>query len=237
MKRMLFVFSVAALSLAVAMPAAAQRGSLRMSWTNCDPVVQNLDFTAPGQIANLVLSVAGAEDMHKGWRFKVLIGQNLSNPLPNAWRFDADGCNIGQLSMNTAALNKACLAWQGTDPLPIFNFGHEADKPNTATFDCLNAYFTADPVAATRYTVWQAAFNHLFSDAGPQDPAVACGNAETQICFWLFYTEFLNPDLTFGPFDSISEDFVTWQDPGNTNGCPTVQNQNSTWGRVKGLYR
>ena len=237
MKRVLSLLALSALSLAVAMPAAAQRGSVSLTWTQCDPVVQNLDFTAPGQVANLILTATGAEDMHKGWRFRVLVGENLTDPLPNAWRFDADGCNVGQLSLNTAALNKACPGWQGTNPLPIFNFGHEADKPNTATLDMLNAYDTADPVAGTIYTVWQALFNHTFSDVGPQDPALACGNAETQICFWLFYTEFLQPDLTFGPFDSIGNDYVTWNDPGNTNGCPNVQNQNSTWGRVKGLYR
>lgn len=237
MKRVLSLFVISALSLAVAMPAAAQRGSVRLTWTQCDPVVQNLNFTAPGQVANLICSASGAEDMHRGWGFRVLIGENLTDPLPNAWRFDAAGCNTGQLSLNTGALNKACPAWQGTNPLPIFNFGHEALKPNTASLEMFNAYDPADPAAASRYTVWQATFNHLFSDAGPQDPAVACGNADTILCFWLYYTEFLNPDLTFGPFDAVDNNYVTWQDPSNTNGCPNVQNQNSTWGRVKGLYR
>lgn len=238
MKKVLSLFAVAALSVVLTTPALAQKGNVSLTWGpgSCDPVVQNLNFTGPGQVANLILTVLGAADQHKGYRFKILIGQNLSTALPNAWRFDAAGCNTGQLGVSGALVSKACPAFQGGNPLLISNYGYQTDKSNTATLDVLNAYDTATPTSTTRYAAFQANFDHLFSDSGPQDPAVACGNADTQICFWLFLTEFLNPDLTVSPF-GITNDYVTWNDAANSNGCPTVQVNETTWGRVKGLYR
>ena len=234
MKRILTtVAALAALSF-LAGPTFAQTGNVRLSWGTCDPVVQNLDFTGPGQIATMVLSALGTGSPHKGYRFKVLV----SSGLPDAWRFDADGCNVGQLSLNTAGLSKACPAFQGTNPLPIFNYGYEVDGAGTATYDVLNAYNEVlAPNAGTRYTVFQGLFNHAFSNTGPRDPALECGNAEQPICFALVHTEFLNPDLTIIPF-GVENDFLTWQDAGNSTGCPgATQNEATTWGRVKGLYR
>lgn len=225
--------SLSALAL-LASPAAAQNGSVRLSWTQCDPIVQNLDFTGPGQVANLILSATGTASAHRGYRFKVLVQSGL----PDAWRFDATGCNTGQVSLVTSALNKSCPAFQGTQPLPIFNYGYEADVAGTATLDVLNAYdsvLAPDPLART--TVFQTRFDHAFSDVGPQDPLLACGNADQAVCFALIYTEFLRPDLTSDTF-TVENDYVTWQDPANTTQCPgPTQNESTTWGRVKGLYR
>ena len=50
-----------ALLMAVALPAAADEGLLRLSWDGCDPIIQNKDFLGSGsrQVAILVLSVSG----------------------------------------------------------------------------------------------------------------------------------------------------------------------------------
>lgn len=235
MKRMLVMFTLAATVCMAATPAQAQNGTVQLSWTQCDPVVQDLAFTGPGQVARMVLSVLGTADPHRGFRFQVRIG-GAGPSVPDAWRFDAAGCNVGQVTLNTGALNKACPAFQGVNPLPIFNYGFGEDIPGTSRFDVLNAYdsmLTPDP--ATRYTVLQGVFDHAFSDTGPQDPLIACGNADEPVCFWLQYTEFLNPDLTSEEFD-IGNNILTWNGQ-TTPICPTVQNENTTWGRVKGLYR
>lgn len=208
-------------------------GALRLSWGTCDPIVANQQF-APGLANFLVTSISGEDRQNRGCRVQVAIGPNLGD----AWRFDADGCNTGQLSLNTAGLNKACPAFQGGAPVPIVLYGHGVDGPGTATLDVLNAYNSVTaPDPATRYTLAQALFNHTFSEAGPQNPAVACGNADQPLCFALTYTEYLNPDLSSDVF-GIENDYVTWNDPANTTGCPSgTQNETTTWGRVKGLYR
>ena len=205
-------------------------GALTLSWNSC-AWVQNLQFTGPGQVANLVVSVLGETRPVKGGRIQISIGTNLGN----AWRFDAAGCNVGQVSLNTAGLNKACGAFQGTNPLPIFNYSYD-EITGKALLDALNAYDQRTPTGVVE-TMYQFPFNHLFSDAGPQDPALACGDAERPVCFHIVYTEHLNPDLTTGTYN-LANEWTTWQDPANGTLCPgPTQNENSTWGRVKGLYR
>ena len=214
----------------VATPNAHADGALTLSWNSCS-WVQNLDFTGPGQVANLLVSVTGETRPVKGGRIQISIGTNLGD----AWRFDAAGCNVGQVSLNTAGLNKACPAFQGTNPLPIFNYSYD-EVTGKALLDALNAYDERTPTGVVE-TMYQFLFNHVFSDVGPQDPALACGDADGSVCFHIVYTEHLNPDLTQGTYN-VANEWVTWQDPLNETQCPgPTQNENSTWGRVKGLYR
>ena len=109
----------------------------------------------------------------------------------------------------------------------------------TAKLDCANTYDDFTPVAGTRYTVWQARYDHAFSDVGVQDPSLACGFVENMVCFALLTldTEILLTDGSKESFEGADNDYVTWQDAGNSLNCPVVQAQPSTWGRVKGLYR
>jgi hypothetical protein len=211
----------------------AGNGSLRLSWDNCDPVVVNKDWTTNIQY-KLVMSIANADVENNGNRQWVIIGPNVED----SWRFDADGCNVGQLGVSYNALDKACLAFQGAQPLGLNQYRYDAAS-GTATLDISNTYDAFTPLLASRYTVWQATFDHAFSATGMQDPAVACGFAENPLCFWIDPTkwELLLVGGTKEGFDAPDNDWVTWQDAGNTLNCPVVQAQSSTWGKVKGLYR
>ena len=205
-------------------------GAVTLSWNSC-AWVQNLDFTGPGQVAKAVVSVNGETRLHKGNRIQISIGTDLGD----AWRFDAAGCNVGQVSVSTALFSKACPAFQGTNPLPIFNYSYDA-VTGKALLDMLNAY-DQKAGANTTESMYQVSFDHLFSDAGDQDPTLACGHADDPVCLHIVYTEHLYPDLTSGTYN-IANEWITWQDAGNSTGCPgATQNENSTWGRVKGLYR
>lgn len=205
-------------------------GALTLSWNSC-AWVQNLNFTGPGQIARAVVSVSGETRSHKGNRVIISIGTDLGN----AWRFDADGCNVGQLAAGVAALNKACPAFAGGNVLPISSYQYD-EITGKALLDCINAYDTKIPTGGLE-TLWVLDFNHLFSDTGVQDPALACGNAERPVCFHIVGNEHLDPNLVVTTFN-VANEYITWQDAGNTTGCPgPTQNENSTWGRVKGLYR
>lgn len=205
-------------------------GALTLSWNSC-AWVQNLDFTGPGQVAKLVVAVNGETRLHKGTRVVVSIGTDLGD----AWRFDAAGCNVGQATLSTALFSKACPAFQGGNPLPISNYSYDG-LTGKATLDMLNAYDQKAPTGGDE-ALYQMSFDHLFSDSGPQNPALACGHADRPVCFHIVFSELLNPDLTTGSFN-VANDWVTWNDAGNSTGCPgATQNENSTWGRVKGLYR
>lgn len=242
MSKALTMLALAALTVAAAVPAEAQvvKGSVRISWDNCDPIVVNKDFTGPGQVARLIGSVTNVNDPHRGYRIRVGI-RGGSTPLGDAWRFDATQCNAGQASLNTAGLSKTCAAFQGGAPVPVLLYGYEVpgdNEPNSATLDVLNAYNSVlgpfNP--ADRLTLFQVSFDHAFSATGPRDPAVACGYAERSLCISMRGTEWLNPDLSSDQF-GIENEQLGWNNADPVTNCTSVQLEATTWGRVKGLYR
>ena len=88
------IAAVGALCLTASGAQAVDKGTARISWTGCDPIVSNLDFTGVGQLANLIMSVTNASELHRGYRFQIRIGPNT----PNAWHHSeqirpfADAC-------------------------------------------------------------------------------------------------------------------------------------------------
>jgi hypothetical protein len=217
--------------------AIAGNGILRLSWDQCDPVVQNKNWAGP-ILYSLVLSVSDADVTNLGHRTKVKIGPKVAP----AWRFDANDCNSGQLFVTHNDVSKTCLAFQGEDPLGLNQYRYELST-GIAVLDVTNVYpegFT--PVAAERYTLYQATFDHFWSDVGPQDPSIACGFVEEPLCFVLQIhdTEIVLPPFPGHKvaFSGVDNAVVTWQATANPIACEDpVQGHQRTWGRLKGLYR
>lgn len=234
MSRLLTLFAVAALVAVAVGPANAGNGVLRLSWDDCDPIVLNKNWSGAEQY-KLVLSVTGADIPNAGHRSQVLIGPDV----PEAWRFDADGCNTGQISISYNALSKICTSFQGAQPLGLSQYSYDL-VTGRATLDIANAYDTFNPLLAERYTVWQVTFDHAFSAPGDEDPSLFCRFAAQPLCFVLLapVSEVLLVDGTKQAFDGADNEWVSWQDPANELGCPLpTQTNSTTWGKVKGLYR
>jgi hypothetical protein len=224
------ILGTSILLLAVATFAYAQPAH-RISWDNCDPVVQNKDWIGNSQY-KLIGSTFNGDQPNNGHRTIISIGPDVAN----AWRFDAAGCNAGQMGISYNALDKACLAFQGGQPLGLSLYSYD-DVSGKARLDVSNTYDAFTPLIGSRYTLFQATFDHAFSAVGPGDPALVCDFAELPLCFHTVGTELLLVDGTKIPF-IIENDWVTWQDPDNNTRCPfATQAQDATWGRVKGLYR
>lgn len=79
----------------VSTPLRAGTGFVRLTWNECDPITQNLNFTGPGQIATLIVSVTGSDHVNRGHRVKVAIRNLAAAGFPDAWRFDDAGCQSG----------------------------------------------------------------------------------------------------------------------------------------------
>lgn len=133
-------------------------------------------------------------------------------------------------------MSQLCPAYQGTQPLGIFQYGFDT-VTGSALLDVVNVYDAFTPLPGTRYVLWKAIFDHSFSESGAQDPSVACGFADTGLCLNIVSTETIDPfsnSTTFG----MENESVTWSDPSNFQPCPgAVQAEATTWGRVKSLYR
>jgi len=145
--------------------------------------------------------------------------------------------NAGVVAVATDSGPASYPAFQGTNPLTIFQYGYEAESPWSAQLDMLNAHdLVSDPEPEEPYVLYRVTFDHSESACGEVDPDLACGHLDRPAHIWISYTEFLRPDLSLAPF-ALRQEFAYWQEPGCPPDCPAVQAQSSTWGRVKGLYR
>lgn len=230
---------LAALALVTCFAGAANAapGCVRLSWGTCDPWVMDQSFTGPTTY-NLVVSATGVGDPNVGSDLNIHIKSGGSGAVPDSWRFDDAGCQTSsQLVAGNAALSKSCPILKGANSLTIVNYSingaGEADLRLAITYDTFN------PVAATRYTIWQVAVNHAFSVAGPAD-VDHCGGAER--CEFLTFTSAILLAATGQPENFAGCDVpipgtqpaATWQ--AGSGQCP-VGTQTTTWGKMKGLYR
>ena len=237
--RRLYLAVVTLTLVTAATPAAlAGEGLLRLSWDGCDPIVQNKDFLGGGsrQIATLVLSVSAFGLENNGHRSVLVIGPDV----PDAWRFDNDGCQAGGLQVLHSGVSPACPAFQGGQPLGLNLFRH-IPGPGNVELDIANTYDNFSPGVGQRYTMWQVRFDHTYSTAGAGDGSSSCGFASYALCFRIADDDTRAPEFLLSDGTKVSggieRDWVTWQDPTNASNCPLIQAQESTWGRVKGMYR
>jgi len=230
-----------ALLVSVTGVASAQVGSLSLWWDACSSTATpalnlNKQFAGPG-IYKQILSAAGTEDVSQGWEFAIKI--SAAGPaFPDAWRFESGGCNLGQLAMATTGLSKACPTLQGGRPLPLFQYDYNnaVSGPNRAVLQAFSAYDPFDPVGATNYTVAQLSYDHSFSATGPQDPAIACGNAQFGMCHHITRHGFLDANNIVVNWP-VGNEFVLWNDAQNSSQCPGATPATpSTWGKIKSTY-
>lgn len=224
------ILGTSILLLGVATAAFAQP-AIRLSWDGCDPIVVNKNFGGPGFV-RLVMSASNVSAPNAGHQSIVSIGPNVQD----AWRFDSGACQFEAFTVSTAAVNRAtCPAMQGAGALAIPSFTFDAGS-GKASLNVANTYNLFNPDPALRYTLYKADFDHNFSDLGVPSPG-NCGFAGDALCFHLVFTSLLLADGSTIPFVPEQE-FVTWEDVSNDGGCPgATQNEPSTWGAIKGLYR
>ena len=233
MKRVLLILALGGAVFMAASPAQAANGILQLGWNDACAPVSNLDWdgTTPFS-ANLHLGVIGADATNNGSRVRVVVGPNV----PDAWRFDAGACQLGNWSANFPA-SKTCPVFTGPPLLSLKEYSFDSGT-GMATIDISNTYSDFTPLPGTGYTLWQASFDHAFSVLGVGNPALVCQFAGNALCFAIRADhQILLAGGTTPNFDGISTGFVTWQDTGNAVGCPGVQAQTSTWGRIKNMYR
>ncbi len=196
--------------------------NLRLGWDTCDPYVRDKVFSGPAMY-RLVMSVNNVTGSYSGYDFTVGFGPMV----PDAWRFDAGGCQGDGNATYSTTGTKTCPSLQGSGPLAITFFGYDQIL-KTASLRLANTFneFPADP--ATRYTLWVLDFNHAMSVVGPTTPG-SCGGADDAMSIDVVKSEML---LTAGDLvhPLLDEAHAKW----NGNPTPTVP---TTWSRVKGMYR
>lgn len=243
-----------ALILAAASPeiAPAAPGVIDLSWGNCSPVVA--DVASGTQTASLIASVLGNDETHVAYQVRFLMA-DATRHVPDAWRFDAAGCQGSSLvTMNhipVGALAKTCPAFQGIGAsIQIRDYDFVPPGSQLLKSEIRGVLANTYPsgmtsVATQRYFLAEFLFDHQFSAEGPGTPGVTCGGLETPMCFVLFWgPPEIHGSAGTSSFIRQSDGVELYFQPGNIavtvngfHGCPYVPAARSTWGQVKGAYR
>ena len=255
----------AVLLLAVAGNAHAQLdragGTVSISWDACDPVVVNKNMLSGANHA--YASVVGHGVGHQAYQVWLLLG-NSSLALPDAWRFDAAGCNAGFSASETApynsqpptALSKACPPFAPASgigavvisriqayqfaPAPL-GFATTLGNALAAFAYPNNGLGSPNFNPATRYHLVDFTFDHTFSLAGPQDPAAACGGFEDGMCIYVIDGKTSWLDLTSAEHlfnDGQTNRYLTYNGGTPSGPCPgSIPAKPATWGSIKAQYK
>lgn len=245
--------SIGLLVLAAGVAQAQLPGRMSLTWGNqCSPIVADV-APRPGETATVTVFVDDHQIPLTAYRVHVILG-HWDGTLPDAWRFDAEGCQ-GSASaivrgVPPPALVNTCPAFGGTaqslgvSGITVFPFVWRGpDRLLLRAF--LGSSFDREvrPDPARRYFLAQFQFDHSASIDGVSIPGVSCGGMELGMCLALDFDGFWGGEgsgFTRSP-DGVSLGFLSgsngWLTTNGSTGCPSVPARASTWGGIKSQYR
>ena len=241
MRKLLTGLTVLA-ALGFAGTSQAANGTIDVSWNQCTPTVTDITTTTPGAYG-LFLSVLGMDVPHTAYEVNVIYG-NASQVVPDAWRFDAAGCQgaayISLDHLPPSSVSKTCPALQGNaSSLQIKDVSFAPANLGYATtllrITLANSYPAGQtPVITQRYFLARFNFDHSFSVAGPGTPGSNCGDWDQPVCFKLSRANYVDLPGAEHPFGRPAVVQVSFQGP---SACAFVPVHAKTWGQIKNQYR
>ena len=252
MKTRSAVLSVPLLSLGL-LAAPAHAATIDLSWNACSPLVANVDPERPG-VVTLLASVTGMSDPHSAYEVWLYVA-DPNGQLPDAWRFDAAGCQgperVRISPQPSPALAKACPPLPGADLGVVTSFFGITDDFDPATDVCnpgtdcslpyahLTRWYGSAPAPdpGRRYFLASWEFDLTNSVAGEDPGSGACGGWERGVQLWLHPLRacYLRKNAE-PPYDELvhfepGQNLVSYGDGEITPAATT------TWGQIKSAYR
>jgi len=238
MRKMLTGMAILSTLLVSGVSRAAD-GVVSMTWDTCTgPVAKDISTPA---IASILISVLGIDVPHKAYDVRVIYGDATQN-VPDAWRFDASGCE-GSSLVSQDVSGKACATFQGLNSLQIkkviFSPPSDPYAPTLMQVLLANSYndgvLTVNP--ATRYFLEKINFDLSAAVTGAGDPPNTCGGFETPMCFKLSNATYLDMVGTEIPFGRATPTVsVTAYNGTPADVCANVPAKAATWGQIKSQY-
>ena len=263
-------FILALLLLAALPREGSPAATVDLSWNQCSPVVSAASSDPANPVSTLYVTARDWSEPHTSYVVRLWFGgelpcREMTTSTPDAWRFDADGCNAGRLETFLAFASKACSpaapamggSWNGH--FVHYTAGSDFYAPTgSMRFVMFRNYAAVTPDPASRYLLVGIRFDHSASIAGPGTPGVSCGGLETPLCVALWPYQrptVLGPgcqdDVPEPDFDSAyirSSDNTAvafahgqgWAsfNVAGTFGCfQATPARDATWGAIKAQYR
>jgi hypothetical protein len=249
------------LAVALLLPAApAGAATLDLSWDNCAPLIATRS-AIPGPLNTIALyaSATNLERTHVAHDVSLWFANALpcaGGPLatPDAWRFDAAGCQWGFATVGVTNPQASCPPLSGPTRTVTLDLDH-APADGVTPAGAMRLRVRVDyagspqgPDAYARRHVFAIAFDHTFSSAGASTPAT-CGGLEQAMCFslrpgggcgapLLEHARYTDTTGSSVPFTAGQASAAFALDPAAAAPCfAAVPVRDATWGAIKGQYR
>jgi len=243
MRKLLTTMSALA-ALALAAPVHAADGTFNLSWDTCTGPLDKA-IGAAATPASLYGSVIGFDVPFKAYQVQMIWGNSATTDVPDSWRFDAPGCQGSSFitidHLAPAAVVKTCPTLQGAvASIQIKDVSKVSTSAAPYDGDYLRLTMAnalgdnvVTPIAATRYFVVRALFDHSFSVVGPTTVGVDCGGVEQPICIATIVATYLDANGIEWNFGLGGARGAT---ANGSAGCPASPVQNTTWGAIKSQF-
>ena len=227
---------------ALAFATTAEAQTVDLSWDQCIPIQTDKLAPNPGGPVKFHASVIGQAAGHQAYQVWWIVGDS-NNQIPDAWRFDAAGCNGGFFTFSSqppSALAKSCPPFVPAATqqftIPVFQLAPPPlGYPVTMGNGFLAVSYPAtvqNPNAATRYHLASFLLDFTFGTVGQTPPDLSsCGGMEIGTTIRLIpdRVSWLDLQSVEHPFQ-IGNSLLRW------NGGAVPANA-STWGSIKNQYR
>jgi hypothetical protein len=242
-----------ALATGCALPGLSPAATpvVALHWTDCAGP-SNLDAGST-LTPTLVVSAQGLQGTVLATQFAIYMHAS-GGGLPDAWRFDTNGCPSVSWRAQLAGSGRSCPLLEGAGlPNQLSSFRYLSDGGSFMRGELRFAEAFNAPAVATApdYVLAKIVFDLSAATLGGTS-ADSCGCLGRPICFAIFDASYLDSQGAEQPFDSRFSD-VTWNDlsgyacsaecfpydcvpDSSCLGAPTPARATS-WGYVKGMYR
>jgi hypothetical protein len=234
------ILLTAAVAFASLAASHVRAQTIDLSWNGCSPIVADV-VPAAGATLTAYASVTGQSQPHKAYEVWWVVG-DVENRIPDAWRFDAGGCNAGSYTFTTqpsAALAKSCpplvpaATQQFTAPLYQLAPAGLGFATTLGNGFLIVAYPTGSTATnpAQRYHAARFTLDFTSAVTGPGNGSSACGGLERPLTLRLVPGRSSWLDL-----NDVEYDWALGNSTLDVNGG-TNATAARTWGQIKGQYR
>lgn len=255
---------VALLLVGLSSGAAHGAAVIDLSWDACSPIKHDRVLPGGATLSHLFVLGTGITGPTAAYQFRVFMGSDMGSNafgtcspinVPDAWRFDAAGCQ-GPSLYSVSTVSKTCPTLSGTStPLKTINLSYDPISGQQVLIVAL--VYSNEPQPADPNVTYQLAhiqFDHTFAVQGAGDPPNTCGGFEKPMCFTLWggynvhgdclpanmveHGSYVRSDGTEVPFGGGPDDVATFRIDAGIQACNlATPARPTTWGAIRAQYR
>ncbi len=216
---------------------AAAEPTVNLSWSFCSSAPLTSRSIGPGDQAGVYTSVRGHEAPHLGYRLAWIL-RTPDPGFPDAWRFDADGCqgtDLLTINPRGPVTFTRCFDFAGASAWTASTRVEFDASAGTLRIELDHDYSPlVVPSVDQTYFLARVLFDHTWSSV--ESGATMCSGIDRPVCIALAQAGWIDEagELQAWP---IGSGIVSASPDGGPVECAAVPATRGTWGTIKAQYR